>query len=379
MRQWRKKMSDILAKRTGLIDASGIRKVFALAASLKDPVNLSIGQPDFDVPDAVKAAAIEAIRAGENKYSQTTGIPELLDALGEQIKGQYGWADSRILVTNGVSGGLLLAFMALVDEGDEVIMADPYFVMYKHLVNMLGGECVFIASYPDFKLSAERIAKAVTEKTKLIILNSPTNPTGMVHSEQEVEAVAKVAADNDIIVLSDEIYDTFCYDGPAASIARYYDKTLLVTSFSKSHAMTGWRMGYVAVKEPLANVLEQMITIQQYTFVCVPVPFQKAAIVALDADMSEYIAAYKKKRDMVYDGLKDKFEIVKPGGAFYTFVKVPESTKSATEFVQKAIENNVLIIPGNVFSERDTHFRISYATSNEKIAEGIAILRRLAN
>lgn len=379
MRRWRKEMSDILAKRTGLIDASGIRKVFALAASLKDPVNLSIGQPDFDVPDVVKAAAIEAIRAGENKYSQTTGIPELLDVLGERVKSQYGWADSQILVTNGVSGGLLLAFMALIDEGDEVIMVDPYFVMYKHLVNMLGGQCVFIDSYPDFKLSAERIARAVTKRTKLIILNSPANPTGMVHSEQEVKAVAKVAADNDIIVLSDEIYDTFCYDGPSASIARYYDKTLLVTSFSKSYAMTGWRIGYVAVKEPLANVLKQMIKIQQYTFVCAPVPFQKAAIVALDVDMSEYIAAYKKKRDMVYDGLKDKFEIVKPGGAFYTFARAPESAKSATEFVQKALENNVLIIPGNIFSERDTHFRISYATGDEKIAEGIDILRRLAD
>jgi aspartate aminotransferase/aminotransferase len=374
-----KKMRDVLAKRTGLIDASGIRKVFALAASLKDPVNLSIGQPDFDVPDPIKAAAIEAIRAGENKYSQTTGTAELLDALGERVKSQYGWADSQILVTNGVSGGLLLAFMALVDEGDEVIMADPYFVMYKHLVNMLGGKCVFIDSYPDFKLSPERIAKAVTEKTKLIILNSPANPTGAVYSEQEVKAVAKVAADNDIIVLSDEIYDTFCYDGPPASIARYYDKTLLMSGFSKAYAMTGWRMGSVAVKEPLANVLEQMIKIQQYTFVCTPIPFQKAAIVALDTDMSEYVAAYKKKRDMVHDGLKDKFEMVKPGGAFYTFVKAPESAKSATEFVKKAIENNVLIIPGNVFSERDTHFRISYATSDDKIAEGIDILCRLAD
>jgi aspartate aminotransferase len=372
-------MKNVLAKRTGLIDASGIRKVFALAASLKDPVNLSIGQPDFDVPAEIKAAAVEAIGAGDNRYTQTSGCPELLEALGEHVNSRYGWVDSQILVTNGVSGGLLLAFMALIDAGDEVIVADPYFVMYKHLVNMLGGKCVFIDSYPDFKLPAEAITKAVTEKTKLIILNSPANPTGVVYSAQEIKAVAKVAADNDIIVLSDEIYDTFCYDERPASITKYYDKTLLMSGFSKAYAMTGWRMGYVAVKEPLVNVLEQMIKIQQYTFVCAPVPFQKAAIVALDTDMSEYVAAYKKKRDMVYDGLKDKFEIVKPGGAFYTFVKAPESAKSGTEFVKKAIENNVLIIPGNVFSERDTHFRISYATTDEKIAEGIDILHRLAD
>jgi len=372
-------MKKILADRTSLIDSSGIRKVFALAASLKDPVNFSIGQPDFDVPVEVKTAAIGAIEQGHNKYSQTIGDEALLNKITEQVKADYGWENPSVLITSGVSGGLLLAFLAVVNPGDEVIIADPYFVMYKHVLNMIGGKCVFVDSYPDFRLPVEGIADAVNERTKMIILNSPANPTGTVCTEQDVEAIAQVARQKDILVMSDEIYEKFCYNGPCPSIANYYDKTLLLKGFSKSHAMTGWRMGYAAGTEAVKDVIEEMTKIQQYTFVCAPMPFQKAAIAALDRDMSDYIAAYKKKRDMIYNGLKDKFEIVKPGGAFYAFVKAPQWAKSATEFVEKAIANNVLVIPGCVFSEKDTHFRISYATTDEKIAQGIEILCKLAD
>jgi len=372
-------MKKILADRTSLIDSSGIRKVFALAASLKDPVNFSIGQPDFDVPVEVKTAAIGAIEQGHNKYSQTIGDEALLNKITEQVKADYGWENPSVLITSGVSGGLLLAFLAVVNPGDEVIIADPYFVMYKHVLNMIGGKCVFVDSYPDFRLPVEGIADAVNERTKMIILNSPANPTGTVCTEQDVEAIAQVARQKDILVMSDEIYEKFCYNGPCPSIANYYDKTLLLKGFSKSHAMTGWRMGYAAGTKAVKDVIEEMTKIQQYTFVCAPMPFQKAAIAALDRDMSDYIAAYKKKRDMIYNGLKDKFEIVKPGGAFYAFVKAPQWAKSATEFVEKAIANNVLVIPGCVFSEKDTHFRISYATTDEKIAQGIEILCKLAD
>jgi aspartate aminotransferase/aminotransferase len=372
-------LKKILADRTGLIDASGIRKVFALAASLKDPVNFSIGQPDFDVPNEVKAAAIRAIEQGQNKYSQTVGDRLLLSKIIEQVKADCGWKNPSVLITSGVSGGLLLAFLALINPGDEVIMPDPYFVINKHVVNMIGGKCVFVDSYPDFRLPVEAIRQAINEKTKLIILNSPANPTGAVYSEQEVKAVAEVASQKDVLVMSDQIYENFCYDTACPSIADYYEKTLLLKGFSKSHAMTGWRMGYVAGTEAARDVIEEMTKIQQYTFVCAPMPFQKAAIAALDRDMSDYIAAYKKKRDMIYNGLKDKFEIVRPGGAFYAFVKAPRWAKSATEFVEKAIANNVLVIPGCVFSEKDTHFRISYATTDEKIAQGIEILCKLAD
>jgi len=369
-------MEKIIADRTSKIDASGIRKVFALAASLKDPINFSIGQPDFDVPEPLKEEAIKAIKAGQNKYSQTAGDAVLKKRISEQIKNEFGWPEPEILITSGVSGGLLLAFLALVNPDDEVIIPDPYFVIYKHIINMLGGRCVFVDSYPDFELPIEKIADAITNKTKMIILNSPCNPTGVVYSEQQIKALAEIAAEKDILIMTDEIYERFCYDGQCPSIANYFEKTLLLRGFSKSYAMTGWRLAYMAAGESLKNVIEEMTKIQQYTFVCAPAPFQKAAIAALDYEISDLVDGYRKKRDLLYDGLKDKFELVKPGGAFYAFVKAPGG--SGSNFVEKAIANNVLVIPGNVFSEKDTHFRISYATSDDKIEQGVEILRGLA-
>ncbi len=370
-------MKKILADRTAKIDASGIRKVFALGASLEDPVNFSIGQPDFDVPDELKEEAIRAIQAGQNSYSQTAGDAVLKRRITERVANEYGWGDPSVLVVSGVSGGLLLAFMALVNPGDEVIIPDPYFVMYKHLINLLGGKCVFVDSYPDFELPVARIAEAITDKTKMIILNSPCNPTGRVYSARQVKAMAEVAAEKDIVVMTDEIYDKFCYHGECASIASHYEKSLVLHGFSKSHAMTGWRLGYVAAHPSLGEVIEEMTKIQQYTFVCAPTPFQQAALAALDYDVSDLVDEYRTKRDLLCEGLSDKFELVKPGGAFYAFIKAPDGT-SATEFVERAIANNVLIIPGNVFSEKDTHFRISYATTDEKIRQGVEILRSLA-
>lgn len=371
-------MKNFLADRTSMIDASGIRKVFDLAARLADPVNLSIGIPDFDVPDNVKDAAIDAVRQGHNRYSVTSGDAELLEKLRTKISSDYGWDCPKVMVVSGTSGGLLLSFLATLNPGDEVIAADPYFVMYKHVVNLVGGKPVFVDTYPDFGLHPERIEAAVTDKTKMIIVNSPANPTGMVYSEDDLRAVADIAERHNLLVLSDEIYDSFCYDCQYPSMASYYEKTLLLKGFSKSHAMTGWRQGYVACQPVLADVIEQMIKIQQYTFVCAPTPFQKAAVAAMDTDVSDKLAEYKIKRDMIYDGLKDHFEVTKPSGAFYMFPKAPEWAKTSTEFVEKAIENNVLIIPGSVFSQKDTHFRISYATTNDKIQQGIEILNALA-
>jgi aspartate aminotransferase/aminotransferase len=369
-------MDKILADRTAKIDASGIRKVFALAAELQDPVNFSIGQPDFDVPEKLKEEAIKAIRQGFNKYSQTSGDALLQQRISELVKKEIGWQNPSLLVTSGVSGGLLLAFLALINPGDEVVIPDPYFVIYKHVPTMLGAKCVYVNSYPQFSLPVDKIAEAITDKTKMIILNSPCNPTGVVYSEQDIKALADIAAEKDVLILADEIYEKFCYDGRFGSIANYYKKTLLLRGFSKPYAMTGWRLGFAATHQCLHAVIEEMTKIQQYTFVCAPTPFQKAAIAAIDYDVTQYVEQYRTKRDLIYEGLKDKFELIKPGGAFYAFPKAPRGP--ATEFVAKAIKNNVLIIPGNVFSEKDTHFRISFATSNEKLRQGIEILRRLA-
>lgn len=371
-------MKNYLADRTKLIDASGIRKVFALGATLKDPINFSIGQPEFDVPAPVKEAAIEAIRNGQNRYSQTAGESSILDLIRPKVVAETGWNKPQFMLTNGVSGGLLLAFMALINPGDEVIVPDPYFVMYKHLVRMLGGTCVFVDSYPDFKLPVEKIAAAVTDKTKLILLNSPCNPTGEVYSEDQIKAIAEIAKKRDIILLSDEIYDMYCYEGKSHCIGKYYDKTVLLKGFSKTYGMTGWRLGYAACSETLASLMESMLMIQQYTFVCAPTPFQLSLQTALECDMHSYIEAYRKKRDLLFNGLKDTFDVHKPGGAFYMFARKPDRYATATEFVKDAIANNVLVIPGNVFSERDTHFRMCYTTSEDKICQGAEVLCRLA-
>ncbi len=373
-------MRKLIADRMGLIDASGIRKVFALGASLKDPINFSIGLPDFDVPDPIKAAAIEAIQQGQNRYSQTVGLGALIDKVRERVRAQTPWDDPKVLITSGASGALLLAFMAVIEPGDEVILPDPYFVIYKHVVRLLGGRCVYIDTYPDFGLPVDKIAAAVTDRTKMVILNSPANPTGAVYRESDLRDLAEALDGTGILVMSDEIYDHFCYDGPCASITDHYEDTLLVKGFSKSYAMTGWRMGYVAAaSEPVKRVIEEMTKLQQYTFVCAPTPFQVAAQTALDMDVSEYIAAYRRKRDLAVGGLKDHFELgYEPAGAFYLFVKAPDNVPDATTFVTRAIEHNVLIIPGCVFSEKDTHFRMCYTTTDEKIRQGVEILCGLA-
>jgi aspartate/methionine/tyrosine aminotransferase len=366
-------MSSWIADRTKAFDSSGIRKVFDLAAKMKDPINLSIGQPDFDVPEPVKEACIDAIRSGKNAYALTQGMPVLRDKLQERVKDQYGHADRKVFVSSGTSGGLALAMLSIVNPGDEVIVFDPYFVMYTSLTQLAGGKPVIIDTYPDFRIDVNKVATAITPRTKMILLNSPANPTGVTASEQEIRDLAKLAAERNVVLLSDEIYSTFIYDEPFLSPAQYNDRVLVIDGFSKSHGMTGWRLGYV---HGPAEIIDTMIKLQQYTFVCAPQPVQWAGAVAMDVEMTSYVDAYRTKRDRIVSALADKYEIVQPGGAFYVFPKAPGG--SGSELVKRAIENNLLIIPGNIFSGRDSHFRISYAASDATIERGIDVLRKLA-
>jgi len=370
-------MADLhrIAERMRKIDASGIRKVFDLAAKMTNPINLSIGQPDFDVPDALKDEAIAAIRRGMNKYTQTQGTAELRAAIAARCRREFGWNDDRpYLVTSGTSGALMLSLLTTVNPGDEVVFVDPYFVMYSHLTNLCGGVPVCVDTYPDFRPDVNRIADAITDRTRLLIVNSPCNPTGAVYTEQELRDIANLAAQRELLVISDEIYNLFCYDEPFVSLASLYENTLLLRGMSKSYAMTGWRVGWCT--GPRA-IIEKMTMLQQYSFVCAPSMAQAAAVRALDEDISEHVAAYRRKRDLVQDALGEAFGLVKPGGAFYAFVPAPGG--NATDFVTRAIESNVLIIPGNVFSTKDTHFRLSYATDDETLRRGLEILVGLAN
>lgn len=363
-----------LAERMLRFDASGIRRVFELGAKLENPVNLSIGQPDFDVPDDVKQVAAEAITSGKNGYSLTQGIPQLREKLQASVDQRYGHDDRYAFVTSGTSGGLMLAILALIDPGDEVILFDPYFVMYDALVHVAGGVPVYVDTYPDFHVDPERVRAAITDRTKLILFNTPANPTGAVAGEDEIRGLAELAAERRIALVSDEIYRDFCYDQPFVSPARFNPETIVVEGFSKSHGMPGWRVG---VAHGPRAIVEQMIKLQQFSFVCAPHPLQWAAAEALAVDMSATYEAYRRKRDLIVKGLSDLYDLAAPGGAFYVFPKAPWGT--GTQFVEKAItEHGLLIIPGSVFSRRDTHFRISYAADDETIARGIDILRRMA-
>jgi aspartate aminotransferase/aminotransferase len=376
--RWHKRnrntMTNWIAERTKAFDSSGIRKVFDLAAKLKDPINLSIGQPDFEVPADVKQACSDAINDNRNGYSLTQGIPALQDKLQAKIAQQYGHSDRKLFVSSGTSGGLVLTMMCFVNPGDEVIIFDPYFVMYQPLVQLVGGKPVLLDTYPDFKVDVQKVESAITSKTKMILLNTPGNPTGATANAEEVKQLAQLAADKDILLVSDEIYSQFCYDEPLASPAKHNERTLVIDGFSKSHAMTGWRVGYV---HGPSDLIDAMTKLQQYTFVCAPQPAQWASLVAMDVDVSNFMESYRGKRDRLIDGIKDLYDVQVPGGAFYVFPKAPYGT--GTEFVSKAIENNLLIIPGNIFSQHDTHFRISYAASDEMIDRGIEALRKLAS
>lgn len=362
-----------IADRMSRIDASGIRKVFDLAANMKDPINLSIGQPHFDTPEPIKQALYRAVADGRNAYSQTQGIAPLLEKLQRRVDSEYRHRDRKLFVSSGTSGGLMLALSVLVNPGDEVLFFDPYFVMYKHLTTLVGGKPVAVDTYPDFRIDLNKVRSAITERTKVILCNSPANPTGTVLRDDELEGLARLAAEKDVALISDEIYRTFSYDRPFTSPARWNERTIVIDGFSKSHSMTGWRLGYVHGPE---EVIQQMIKLQQFTFVCAPQPVQWAGVVACDIEFPERVAEYRLNRDFLLHELGNLYEFAPADGAFYLFAKAPWGTGS--DFVAEAIRNDLLIIPGNVFSDRDTHFRISYAAEHRTLERGVEVLRKLA-
>ena len=347
--------------------------MFDLAAKLDDPINLSIGQPDFAVPPPIQEEMIKAIQDGKNGYTVTQGIPPLRDRIQGIVDDDFGHSDRQAFVCSGTSGGLMLSIFATVNPGDEVIYFDPFFVMYPAIIELAQGKSVPIDIYPDFKIDIQKVRDAITDRTKLIILNSPSNPTGVCFSESEIKAVAELAAEKGICLVSDEIYSKFVYDEPYVSAAKFNENAIVIDGFSKTYAMTGLRLGFIHGPH---KMVETMLKIQQYTFVCAPAPVQWAGVAALDFDMTPHVNDYRSKRDRLIEGISDNYEIVKPGGAFYVFPKLPWG--DGHSFVEKAIANNLMIIPGNIFSKQDTHFRISYAASEEKLEAGIEVLNRIA-
>ncbi len=364
-----------LSSRIQKLNVSGIRRVFDLAQKLENPINFSIGQPDFHVPESILNACTQATLQHQNSYTPTQGRPDLLEALRCE-QNSRGLKFEDLMVTSGVSGGLFLAFNALLDAGDEIILPDPYFLMYEQLALLLDAKAVYADTAPDFNVTAERLEKLISPKTKAIVLNFPANPTGKIPSlVQMTELMDLLARHPQITVISDEIYRHFTYDQPYFSPAEKLDNILTLDGFSKSHAMTGWRLGWAS--GPKA-IIQQMAKLQQFTFVCAPANNQVAAIQALTVDMSEYISAYRIKRDLVFNALKTHYEIVKPDGSFYAYPKIPDAYANSDLFVDACLKYKLMVIPGNIFSQKNDHFRLSFATSNEKLKEGCDILIKLA-
>jgi aspartate aminotransferase/aminotransferase len=364
-----------VARRAGAFDSSGIRKVFDLAATLDDPVNLSIGQPDFAMPEAARAAAKAAIDAGKNGYTPTQGIPALRERLEERARRETGQPHRRLCVTSGSSGALVLTLMAILDPGDEVIIFEPAFVMYRPLVEFLGGRAVAIDTAPSFRIDVDRVAAAITPHTRAILLNTPANPTGHVAEADVVRDLARLAESRGVTLVSDELYRSYCYDGPFHSPALHSERVVVIDGFSKSHAMTGWRVGWV---HGPADIVNACTMLQQYTFVCAPQVGQWAALAALDAPMDLPLAECRRKRDKLMAGLRGRYRFEPPGGAFYLYPEAPGGSGRA--FAERAVaEEKLLVVPGSVFGAADTHFRLAYTVDERTLDRGIAALERLAS
>lgn len=385
----------LLSAHAKAVMSSGIRRVFELGATLQDPINLSIGQPDFDVPEPIKAAAVEAIQSGRNGYSLTQGVAELRSVIAGMLADDLGWSITDTaqgpgsMVTAGTSGALTLAAMALLEPGDEAVIPDPYFVAYPQLVSLMGATPVYCDVYPDGRMTAERIEPLLTERTKFVLLNTPANPTGVVLSQRDCEEVLELCRSRGVLLISDEIYDEFVF--PESRTARSskgdpalpspcrvegaQEDVLLIRGFGKSYGLTGWRLGYAAGPRRL---LVEMAKIQQFTFVCAPTPLQVGCTRVPEADMQPIIADYAARRDLVVELLSQYTELPMPGGAFYGFPKIPEHLgMTASAFCEKAIEHKLLVIPGRAFSQRDTHLRLSFASPRRQIERGLDVLAEM--
>ena len=251
------------AKRTEGFKASGIRKLFDRALQIPDAIDLSIGQAHFEVPDTIKEATISAIRSGCGGYGSTQGDPQLIDATRQYLQARYGLSDDEhVLMTSGATGAIVLALLALVEQGDEVMLPDPYFILYHRLIQLFGGKPVYYDLYPDFRLRASEVVDQMSDRTRLLILNSPSNPTGATFTAAEIEAVADSCRRRGILVLSDELYEIFTSDAPHISIKRFLGpESLLVGGFSKAYGMAGWRLGWAAGAPEL---IDKMRTLQQF-------------------------------------------------------------------------------------------------------------------
>ncbi len=377
----------LISKRCAPIKPSGIRKFFDIAGQIEDVISLGVGEPDFQTPWSVRKTAITALEKGKTIYTANSGLIELRKEISKYLeKTQRVKYDPvhEIIVTVGGSEAIDLGIRAMVDPGDEVLVVEPSFVCYAPIVELTGGVAVPIETKAEdnFKLTAEALKAKITDKTKLLILPFPNNPTGAVMTRSDLEKIAEVLRDTNIVVLSDEIYSELTYTGePHCSIVSFegmQERTLLVNGFSKAYAMTGWRMGYVAGPEPL---ITQMLKIHQYAIMCSPTVSQYAAIEALqscDNEVKKMVSEYNIRRRWLVNALNEiGLECFEPEGAFYVFPSIKSTGLSSEEFCERLLyEHKVAVVPGNAFGDcGEGYIRISYAYSLKHLMEAVSRIK----
>lgn len=364
--------------------ASGIRKMFELARRYDHVINLCIGEPGFQTPDFIISAGCEALHKGHTKYTSNAGVLELREALSEKLLRDNDIKvnpETQIVVTTGAGEAILIALLTLVNPGDEVIIPNPCWPNYYGHIGIAGGVAVTADTYEEneFKLTAEAVAAALSPKTKVIIVNSPSNPTGAVMDSSELIKIGELAKAHDIVVISDEPYEKLIYDGKnhfsLGSVDSLNDHVITVNSFSKTYAMTGWRVGYAAGPEHFVGA---MVKLQESISSCVNASAQQACISALKGsqeDVQNMLSTYKERRDLLVTGLNalPGFKCLVPAGAFYAFVNIKElhmTSEEAAEYILK--ETQVVTTPGSAFGTRgEGYLRLSFASSTEDIQEAL--------
>lgn len=379
-------MRDFVNKKAKLLQPSGIRKFFDIVSTMKGAISLGVGEPDFVTPWKVRSAAITSLQRGYTQYTGNRGMPQLLELISRYLNQRFGldYDPKRILVTVGGSEAIDLALRACVEAGDEILIPDPAYVSYSPLVMMSDGTPVHVEcrEEDDFVLKPEYLEKAITPKTKAIILTYPNNPTGAIMTREQLEEIAKVIIRHDLLVITDEIYAELTYGRKHASIASLpgmKERTVYIGGFSKAFAMTGWRLGFACAP---AEVDDAMFKIHQYGMLCAPIMSQFAAVEALKDGLSDGFAtveemrdSYDKRRKFVLHSLKEiGLDCFEPQGAFYAFPSVKSTGMNADEFANALLqEQKVAVVPGNAFGTfGQNNVRISYATSMNALSEAFS-------
>ncbi len=376
-------------ERVTKIPASGIRRFFDMVGGVEGSISLGVGEPDFVTPDRFRDAAVRSIREGKTKYTSNYGILELREAIADHTdRRRHVRYDPKteILVTVGVSEAVDLALRATLNDGDEVILADPSYVAYVPGIVLAGGVPVPIATEQahDFRLRPEDVERAITPRTRAILLGFPNNPTGAVLEASDVAGIGRLAREHDLLVYSDEIYDRLVYGAEHRSILDepgMKDRTIYLAGFSKSYAMTGWRIGYTCAPP---EVVEQMMKIHQYTVMCVPAAAQYAAVEALrsgESEVQRMVAEYDRRRKVMWQRFNAMgLACFEPRGAFYCFPRVSGTGLGDEEFAARLFqEERVVVVPGSAFGARGAgHVRACYATALDKIEEACDRIEKFA-